>query len=38
MFHVVLDALIMLLLDGLQSFGCGWTLVYALEVPDEHGT
>jgi hypothetical protein len=37
-FHVVPEALIMLLFDGLQSLNSRWTLVCALEVPDEHGT
>jgi DNA-directed RNA polymerase subunit N (RpoN/RPB10) len=27
----------MLLLDGIQSFCCRWTLIRALEVVDEHG-
>jgi hypothetical protein len=31
-FHIILEALIMLLLDGLQGFSRGW----ALEVADEH--
>jgi hypothetical protein len=38
MFHVVPEALIVLLLDGLQSLSSRWTLVCTLEVPDEHGT
>jgi hypothetical protein len=38
MFYVVSEALIMLLLDGLQSLYSRWTLVCALEVPDEYGT
>jgi hypothetical protein len=37
MFHVVPEALIMLLLDGLQSLSSRWMLVCTLEVPDEHG-
>jgi hypothetical protein len=37
-FCIVLKALIMLLLDGLQSLSSGWTLVCTLEVPNEHGT
>jgi hypothetical protein len=37
-FHVVPEALIMLLLDGLQSLSCRWTLVCALEALNEHGT
>jgi hypothetical protein len=37
-FHVVLNALIMLLSDGLESLSSRWTFVCALEVPDEHGT
>jgi hypothetical protein len=36
-FHIVPKALIMLLLDGLQSLSSRWTLVCTLEVPDEHG-
>jgi hypothetical protein len=35
-FHIISKALIMLLLDGLQGFSCGRTLVCALEVPNEH--
>jgi hypothetical protein len=38
MFHVVPEALIVLLLDGLQSLSNSWTLVCTLEVPDEYGT
>jgi hypothetical protein len=37
-FHVVPDALFMLLLDGLQSLSSRWTLMHALQVSDEHGT
>jgi hypothetical protein len=37
MFHVVLEALIMLLLDGLQSLISRWTLICTMEVPDEYG-
>jgi hypothetical protein len=37
MFYVVSEALIMLLLDGLQSLRSGWTLVCTPKVPDEHG-
>jgi hypothetical protein len=37
-FHVVLEAFIMLLLDGLQDFSCRRMLVHTLKVPDEHGT
>jgi hypothetical protein len=37
-FHVILEALIMLLPNGLESPSSRWTLVRALEVPDEHGT
>jgi hypothetical protein len=36
-FHVVPEALIILLSDGLESLRSRWTLVRALEVPDEHG-
>jgi hypothetical protein len=38
MFYVVPEALIILLLDGLQSLSSTWTLVYALEIPDKYGT
>jgi hypothetical protein len=38
MFPVVLEAFIMLLFDGFQSFNTGRTLVCALEVANEHGT
>jgi hypothetical protein len=38
MFHVVLEAFIMLLLDGLEGFRSIWTLICILKVPDEHGT
>jgi hypothetical protein len=38
MFHVVSDALIMILSDGLESLNSRWTLVRALEVFDEYGT
>jgi hypothetical protein len=38
MFHVVLEAFIMLLLDGLESFRSIWTLICILKVPDENGT
>jgi hypothetical protein len=38
MFHIVLEALIMHLPDGLESLGGRWMLVRALEVPDEYGT
>jgi hypothetical protein len=37
-FYVVLDALIMLLHDGLQSLSSRWTLVCILEVPDKYDT
>jgi hypothetical protein len=37
-FHVVSEALIMLLVDGLQGFSYRWTLIHTLEVFDEHGT
>jgi hypothetical protein len=36
-FHVVLEALIMFLFDGVQSLSSRWTLVCTLEVLDEHG-
>jgi hypothetical protein len=38
MFHIVQEALIMLLSDGLESLSSRWTLIRALEVLDEHGT
>jgi hypothetical protein len=38
MFHVVSEALIMLLPDGLQSLCYRWMLVHVLNVPNEHGT
>jgi hypothetical protein len=38
MFHVVLEAFIMHLLDGIHGLCSGWTLVCTLEVPNEHGT
>jgi hypothetical protein len=37
-FHVVPEAFIMLLLDGIQSFCSRWMLVRAMKVPDEHDT
>jgi hypothetical protein len=37
MFHLVSEAFIMLLLDGLQGFSYRRTLVRTLKVPDEHG-
>jgi hypothetical protein len=37
-FHVVPEALIKLLLDGLQCLSSRWTLVRALEIPEELGT
>jgi hypothetical protein len=37
-FHVVKEALIMLLFDGLQSLSSRWMLVCTLEVSDEYGT
>jgi hypothetical protein len=38
MFHVVLKAFLMLLIDGLQGFSCRWMLVCTMKVPDEHCT
>jgi hypothetical protein len=35
---IVTETLIMLLLDGFDGLSSRWTLVCALEVPDEHGT
>jgi hypothetical protein len=37
-FHIILEALIMLLLGCLQGFSSGGTLVCALKVSDEHDT
>jgi hypothetical protein len=37
-FHIVTEALIMLLLDGLQGLCSRWMLVRALKVLDEHHT
>jgi hypothetical protein len=37
-FHVIPEALIMLLLDGLQSLNSKWMLVCTLKVDNEHGT
>jgi hypothetical protein len=38
MFHIIPEALIMLLLDGLQNLSSGWTLICTLEVPNKYGT
>jgi hypothetical protein len=38
MFHVVPEALIMLLPDDLQSLSNRWMLICALEISDEQGT
>jgi hypothetical protein len=38
MFHIVPEALIMLLLDGLQGLSSRWMLIYTLKVSNEHGT
>jgi hypothetical protein len=38
MLDIITETLIMLLLDGLEGLGSRWTLICALEVPDEHGT
>jgi hypothetical protein len=35
---IITVTLIVLLLDGLEGLGGRWTLIGALEVPDEHGT
>jgi hypothetical protein len=35
---IIAETLIILLLDGLEGLGSRWTLIGALEVPDEHGT
>jgi hypothetical protein len=37
-FDIITETLIVLLLDGLEGLGGRWTLIGALEVPDEHGT
>jgi hypothetical protein len=37
-FHVLPDAFIMLLLNGLQGLSCRWMLIRTLKVSDEHGT
>jgi hypothetical protein len=37
-FHIVLEAFIMLLPDGLHGFSCRWTLVHTVKVLDEHDT
>jgi hypothetical protein len=38
MLNIITETLIVLLLDGLEGLGGRWTLIGALEVPDEHGT
>jgi hypothetical protein len=38
MFHVVPEALIMLLLDGLQSLSSRRTLICDLDISDEYNT
>jgi hypothetical protein len=38
MLDIITETLIVLLLDGLEGLGGRWTLIGALEVPDEHGT
>jgi hypothetical protein len=38
MFHVIPEALIMLLLNSLQGFNSGGMLICALEVANQHGT
>jgi hypothetical protein len=35
---IITETLIMLLLDDLEGLIGRWTLIGALEVPDEHGT
>jgi hypothetical protein len=35
---IITETLVLLLLDGLEGLGGRWTLIGALEVPDEHGT
>jgi hypothetical protein len=36
--NIIMKTLIVLLLDGLEGLDGRWTLIGALEVPDEHGT
>jgi hypothetical protein len=36
-FDTITETLVMLLLNGLAGLGDRWTLIGALEVPDEHG-
>jgi hypothetical protein len=36
--NIITETLIVLLLDGLEGLGGRWTLIGALEVPDEHDT
>jgi hypothetical protein len=38
MFDIITETLIVFLLDGLEGLGGRWTLIGALEIPDEHGT
>jgi hypothetical protein len=38
MLDIIAETLIMLMLDGIEGLGSRWTLIGALEVPDEHGT
>jgi hypothetical protein len=38
MLDIITETLIVLLLDGLEGLGGRWTLIGALEVPDEYGT
>jgi hypothetical protein len=35
---IITETLIVLLLDGLEGLDSRWTLIGALQVPDEHGT
>jgi hypothetical protein len=35
---IITETLILLLLDGVEGLGSRWTLIYALEIPDEDGT
>jgi hypothetical protein len=37
-FDIITETLIMLLLDGLEGLDGRWTLIGALEVPDERST
>jgi hypothetical protein len=38
MFHIVPEAFIILLPDGLQGFSYRWMLIRTLKIPNKHGT